>query len=214
VRGLPPPSSSSCSPRTDIRLSRSFWSQGWGQLAAAIVTIVCLAAFKKQILNDPVNYAHHLDFVWRLVIGLGAVPGAVALYFRLTLPETPRFTMDVERNIKQAASDVDAFLQTGGYVQDSTPAVARVAAPRATLRDFRQYFGQWKNAKVLLGTSWSWFALDIAFYGLGLNSSIILTAIGYSAPKTGTPQHIRYYSLYSASLPSFGRGRLSDVGER
>ncbi|BGP24740.1 MFS transporter, PHS family, inorganic phosphate transporter [Rhodotorula toruloides] len=178
----------------------TFWSQGWGQLAAAIVTIVCLAAFKKQILNDPVNYAHHLDFVWRLVIGLGAVPGAVALYFRLTLPETPRFTMDVERNIKQAASDVDAFLQTGGYVQDSTPAVTNIAAPKATLRDFRQYFGQWKNAKVLLGTSWSWFALDVAFYGLGLNSSIILTAIGYSAPKTGTPQQIRYYSLYNNAV--------------
>jgi hypothetical protein len=37
----------------------------------------------------------HIDFCWRLLIGLGAVPGAVALYFRLTLPETPRFTMDV-----------------------------------------------------------------------------------------------------------------------
>ncbi|BGO99763.1 hypothetical protein JCM10021v2_003440 [Rhodotorula toruloides] len=178
----------------------TFWSQGWGQLAAAIVTIVCLAAFKKQILNDPVNYAHHLDFVWRLVIGLGAVPGAVALYFRLTLPETPRFTMDVERNIKQAASDVDAFLQTGGYVQDSTPAVTKVAAPKATLRDFRQHFGQWKNGKVLFGTAWSWFALDVAFYGLGLNSSIILTAIGYSAPSSGTPQHIRYYSLYNNAV--------------
>ncbi|BGP08206.1 Inorganic phosphate transporter PHO84 [Rhodotorula toruloides] len=178
----------------------TFWSQGWGQLAAAIVTIVCLAAFKKQILNDPVGYAHHLDFVWRLVIGLGAVPGAVALYFRLTLPETPRFTMDVERNIKQAASDVDAFLQTGGYVQDSTPAVTQIAAPKATFRDFRQHFGQWKNGKVLFGTAWSWFALDVAFYGLGLNSSIILTAIGYSSPSSGTPQHIRYYSLYNNAV--------------
>jgi PHS family inorganic phosphate transporter-like MFS transporter len=35
----------------------TFWSQGWGQFGAAVVSISVLAAFKKQILNDPVNYA-------------------------------------------------------------------------------------------------------------------------------------------------------------
>jgi PHS family inorganic phosphate transporter-like MFS transporter len=35
----------------------TFWSQGWGQFAAAVTSIAVLAAFKKQILNDPVNYA-------------------------------------------------------------------------------------------------------------------------------------------------------------
>jgi len=44
-----------------------------------------------------------------------------------------------------------------------------------------KHFGQWKNGKILLGTAWSWFALDIAFYGLGLNSSIILNAIGFGS---------------------------------
>ena len=39
--------------------------------------------------------------MWRLLIGLGCVPGALALYFRLTIPETPRFTMDIERNVDQ-----------------------------------------------------------------------------------------------------------------
>lgn len=33
--------------------------------------------------------------------------------------------------------------------------------------------------KVLIGTAYSWFALDIAFYGLGLNNSSILTAINF-----------------------------------
>ncbi|GAA5892063.1 hypothetical protein JCM5296_004043 [Sporobolomyces johnsonii] len=178
----------------------TFWSQGWGQFAAAIVSIVCLAAFKKQILNDPVDYAHHLDFVWRLLIGLGAVPGAVALYFRLTLPETPRFTMDIERNIKQASSDVDAFLSTGGYVQDVEPSTQHVEAPKATWADFRAHFGQWKHGKVLFGAAYSWFALDVAFYGLGLNSSIILGAIGYGSVSTGTAQHIRYQTLMNNSI--------------
>ncbi|CAJ0826113.1 2968_t:CDS:2 [Entrophospora sp. SA101] len=43
------------------------------------------------------------------------------------------------------------------------------------------HFGQWKHGKVLLGTSLSWFALDVAFYGLGLNNAIILDAIGLSS---------------------------------
>lgn len=182
-------------------MTATFWSQGWGQLAAALVAISSLAAFKKQILNDPVDNARHLDFVWRLIIGLGAVPGAVALYFRLTLPETPRFTMDVERNIKQAATDVDAFLQTGAYVQDSTPATtATLDVPKASWKDFRNHFGQWKHGKVLFGTAWSWFALDIAFYGLGLNSSIIFNAIGYGTVTSGTAQYNRYHTLFNNAV--------------
>lgn len=182
-------------------MTATFWSQGWGQLAAALVALASLAAFKKQIINDPAGYAHHLDFVWRLVIGLGAVPGACALYFRLTLPETPRFTMDVERNIKQASSDVDAFLQTGGYVTDQTPAVAvPIAAPKATWRDFGRHFRKYENFKLLFGTAFTWFALDVAFYGLGLNSSIILSAIGYGSPSSGTPSEKRYYSLHNNAV--------------
>lgn len=127
--------------------------------------------------------------MWRLLIGLGCVPGAIALYFRLTIPETPRFTMDVERNVKQAAQDVDNFLTTGSYHVDPDAVVLRVQAPKASRKDFAAYFSQWKNLKLLIGTSYSWFALDIAFYGLGLNSSIILTAIGFGSPDkslTGT----------------------------
>ncbi|BGP16465.1 hypothetical protein JCM10213v2_004467 [Rhodosporidiobolus nylandii] len=182
-------------------MTATFWSQGWGQFGAAIVAIVCLSAFKSSILNDPANYAHHVDFVWRLVIGLGAVPGAVALYFRLTLPETPRFTMDIERNVKGAAADVDAFLQTGHYVHDTpAPNATEFVAPKASWKDFCAYFGQWKNGKVLFGTAYSWFALDVAFYGLGLNSSIILSAIGYGSVSHGTAAEKRFYSLWNSAI--------------
>ncbi|GAA6028209.1 hypothetical protein JCM8097_006917 [Rhodosporidiobolus ruineniae] len=184
-------------------MTATFWSQGWGQFGAALVAIVCLAAFKHSIINDPSNYAHHIDFVWRLIIGLGAVPGAVALYFRLTLPETPRFTMDVERNIKQASTDVDAYLASGHYVHDSQPShEVAVQAPKASFKDFCNYFGQWKNGKILLGTSYSWFALDVAFYGLGLNSSIILSAIGYGSVTNAayTASEKRFYSLWNSAI--------------
>jgi len=52
--------------------------------------------------------------------------------------------------------------------------------PKASLRDFFHHYSQWKFGSVLLGTAGSWFFLDVAYYGLGLNNSIILAAIGYS----------------------------------
>jgi MFS transporter, PHS family, inorganic phosphate transporter len=111
------------------------------------------------------------------------VPAVVALYFRLTIPETPRFTMDIDRNVIQATEDIEAVMANRDFYIDEQAAANRVEAPRASRRDFAAHFSQWKNLKVLIGTSWSWFALDIAFYGLGLNSSIILQTIGFGGSK-------------------------------
>ncbi|KAG1781496.1 major facilitator superfamily domain-containing protein [Suillus placidus] len=168
-----------------------FAAQGWGQFTAALVGIVVVEAYKDSILSSPFPCRYPVDHTWRLLIGLGCVPGVIALYFRLTIPETPRFTMDIERNIAQATTDIDNVLTTGKSVFDEDAPVQRVKAPKATRSDFRAYFSQWKNLKVLIGTSYSWFALDIAFYGLGLNSSTILTAINF-----GNPTSAKTTSLY------------------
>jgi PHS family inorganic phosphate transporter-like MFS transporter len=125
----------------------------------AIITVV---GFKHQIQHDDLSYKH-VDYCWRILIGFGCVPGALALYFRLTIPETPRYTMDIERNVKQASQDVDTYLTTGTFVVDPDAPVQRVEAPKASKRDFFRHYGQWKNGKILLGCAWSWFALDVAF---------------------------------------------------
>jgi len=159
-----------------------FSAQGWGNFTAAIVALVIVTAFKGKVEHDSPTVFAHIDIMWRLLIGIGCIPACFALYFRLTIPETPRFTMDIERNVQQASQDVDNFLTTGTFVVDPDAVVQRAQAPKATRRDFFNYFSKWENLKILIGTSWSWFALDIAFYGLGLNSSIILTAIGFGTP--------------------------------
>lgn len=56
----------------------------------------------------------------------------------------------------------------------------QLTTPKASWGDFFRYYGKWKNGKVLLGTAGSWFVLDVAFYGLGLNSSTVLTSIGFA----------------------------------
>ena len=139
-----------------------FANQGWGQFTASLVAFIIVRAYKSSILNDDTQTYPHIDQMWRILIGLGCVPGVIALYFRLTIPETPRFTMDIERNVQQASQDVDNFLSTGTYYVDPDAAIERVQAPKATTSDFMSYFGRWENLKTLIGTSYSWFALDVS----------------------------------------------------
>jgi PHS family inorganic phosphate transporter-like MFS transporter len=166
--------------RRGAMMAAVFAMQGLGQVSAGIVALIATAAFQNSIRADPAN----LDYVWRIVIGVGAVPGFAALYYRLTIPETPRYTMDVEQKIEKGARDASAFIARGAAAGDYTDniAVARVegAATKASWKDFGRYFGNWRNGKVLFGAAYSWFALDIAWYGLGLNNSIILNNIGFS----------------------------------
>ncbi|KAI0035406.1 phosphate permease [Vararia minispora EC-137] len=177
-----------------------FAFQGWGNLASAIVSVVVIAAFRQQIIHDTTDL-RGVDIAWRLIVGLGIIPACVALYFRLTIPETPRFTMDVERNVIQASEDIENVLARRDFYVDEQAVANRVEAPRATRRDFAAYFSKWENMKTLIGTSWSWFALDIAFYGLGLNTSNILQTIGFagSSAPSGSGQN-RYDTLHNVAV--------------
>jgi PHS family inorganic phosphate transporter-like MFS transporter len=180
-------------------MTATFAAQGFGNLSAALVALVVVSAYKTPILHDNPAVLAHVDYTWRLLIGLGCVPACFALYFRLTIPETPRFTMDIERNVRRAAGDIEDALNGRGPTANDELIVQRVEVPKASWADFRAHFGKWENMKVLIGTSWSWFALDIAFYGLGLNSSIILTAIGFGTPLTSGTQKV-YENLKNISV--------------
>lgn len=131
--------------------------------AAAIISCVTVRAYRDSILHDSSTILlKDIDQIWRIIIGLGCVPAAIALYFRLTIPETPRFTMDVKQNVQRAARDVDEFMTSEAYTVDPDAVAHRAHARKATKEDFRTYFSKWENLKVLIGTAYSWFALDVS----------------------------------------------------
>lgn len=66
--------------------------------------------------------------------------------------------------------------------------------PRASWADIFAYFGAWKNLKVLIGTTMSWFFLDLAFYGLEFNTTMVLHAIGYGSGRN------LYEKLYNQAV--------------
>ncbi|CAG8562499.1 16909_t:CDS:2 [Dentiscutata erythropus] len=162
--------------RRGAMISAVFAMQGIGILTAAIVSTITVAAFQSVI--TPNDYSK-IDYVWRIVTGCGAIPATIALFYRLTIPETPRYTMDIDRRVDQAAIDITTVLEHGKYKPREQEFVVKVDAPKFGVSDFFQYFGKWENGKVLFGTAFCWFALDVAFYGIGLNNSIILKNIGF-----------------------------------
>ncbi|CZT10666.1 probable high-affinity phosphate permease, phosphate-repressible [Rhynchosporium graminicola] len=175
-----------------------FAMQGIGQFTAAILALIVTTGFKGSLESAANARACTavcqlaVDKMWRIIIGFGAVPGCIALYYRLTIPETPRYTFDVARDVEKAGTDVKAYMN--GKAEGHPDEIARVTAmaqtapaleiPKASFKDFCHHYGQWKHGKVLLGTAGSWFFLDVAFYGLGLNNSIILAAIGWTGGAT------------------------------
>lgn len=167
--------------RRGAMMAAVFAMQGIGQVAACLVAMATTVAFKSAIEAD----VNNLDYVWRIVIGVGALPALGALYYRLTIPETPRFTMDVEQKFEKGMLDARAFIEHGATAGDYTDNIAVVggtpAVKKASWADFCTYFGNARNAKILFGTAYSWFALDVAWYGLGLNNSIILDHIGFNS---------------------------------
>jgi MFS transporter, PHS family, inorganic phosphate transporter len=159
-----------------------FANQGWGQFTAALVAFLTTVGFKNSLQGancSGTDCQDALDKAWRIIYGFGAVPACAALYFRLTIPETIRYTLDVSRNEKVAAADAikyisgkhgSAGLGDVGYTPDAQVIVEQTpnGPPQASFRDFLHHFGQWKNGKVLIGTAGSWFVLDIAFVPAGM----------------------------------------------
>ncbi|RDA90887.1 hypothetical protein CP533_3216 [Ophiocordyceps camponoti-saundersi (nom. inval.)] len=166
-----------------------FSMQGVGLLLSALVALVTTVAFKASFINIP-DETHcdagcqaAADRCWRIVVGVGAVPACLAMYYRITIPETPRYTFDVQHDVERADHDIRAYVQSKTH--DSQRGIGKrfsttlLTVPRASWSDLATYFGEWTHLRVLIGTTMSWFFLDLAFYGLGLNSTVVLNAIGY-----------------------------------
>jgi MFS transporter, PHS family, inorganic phosphate transporter len=164
-----------------------FANQGWGQFTAALVAFITTVGFKNSLKVTSCNSACQvsLDKAWRIIYGFGAVPACAALYFRLTIPETIRYTLDVSRNEKVAAADAikyvsgrhgSARLGDVGYTPDAQIIVEETpnGPPKASFGDFIRHFGTWKNGRVLLGTAGSWFVLDVAFVQFFVRTPLIV----------------------------------------
>ncbi|CAI5756863.1 unnamed protein product [Candida verbasci] len=175
-----------------------FSNQGLGQIFAGIVGMICVAGYKDElnwVLLKPTKMdctgscLRACDQMWRIIIGFGCVPGAIALYYRLTIAESPRYELDVNEH--------GEIQKTGDPEEPVDINQVRLNIPKASFKDFCLHFGRWKYGKILLGTAGSWFMLDVAYYGMGLNSTTILDVIGYGDADN---LYQKFYNLAAGNL--------------
>lgn len=153
-----------------------FSMQGMGQLMASVVALVMAVAFKHSYLGiadeSLCDSSCRLaaDRSWRIIVGIGAIPACLALYYRITIPETPRYTFDVQLDVEKADADIRAYMasKSKGEVLHTTccrvmtshhQQTPSLNVPKASWSDLKSYFSEWSHLKVLIGTSMSWFFL-------------------------------------------------------
>jgi PHS family inorganic phosphate transporter-like MFS transporter len=154
-----------------------FSMQGMGQFIAALVALIVTVCFKDSFINTTAYFsscdtACQLagDRAWRIIVGFGALPACFALYYRITIPETPRYTFDIARDIEKADADIKAYVKNRaeGVVDPVSQQKTKqrlgkkLTAPRASWQDLWSYFSQWKNFKIIFGTAASWY-VDFIF---------------------------------------------------
>ncbi|XP_010689230.2 probable inorganic phosphate transporter 1-3 [Beta vulgaris subsp. vulgaris] len=160
-----------------------FAMQGMGILGAGIVTLIISAAFESWLRPPPYNVdpvasiPPESDYIWRLVLMFGAIPAALTYYWRMQMPETARYTALVARNPTQAAQDMSKILNVQLDAEEERF--------NEMARSERQQFGLFSTEFArrygtrLLGTTSTWFLLDIAFYSQNLFQKDIFCNIGW-----------------------------------
>ena len=135
-----------------------FAMQGFGLLAGAAVSLVVVYSTSS------------LDLAWRVILGMGAVPALVTMYFRTRLPETPRFSL-AQGRAEEAASTAQRI--TGDTVRVPKESLR---APRPMWRTILSNYGI-----LILATAMAWFLLDTAFYSTSIFNPLILSHVGFAA---------------------------------
>ncbi|KAI3964370.1 hypothetical protein MKX01_024987 [Papaver californicum] len=163
-----------------------FAMQGTGILAGGIFSLIVASIFDKifpapaYAVDAKASLPPEADYIWRVIVIFGAVPAVLTYYWRMKMPETARYTALVEKNAARAAADMSKVLNK--VLKAETDMVERLAMePSNSFGLFSKEFLK-RHGLHLLGTTSTWFLLDIAFYSQNLFQKDIFTAIGWIPP--------------------------------
>ncbi|GBF98242.1 phosphate:H+ symporter [Raphidocelis subcapitata] len=178
-----------------------FSMQGIGFLSASLVAVVVTAAFRSSISSQCVagKPCAALDHVWRIIVAIGVVPAIATYYLRTRLPETPRFTAHVEKDMAKAEADMRSVFDNTDDFRKLERAHRDTAKDAITWASFKAYLGTKRNALWLFGTASTWFMLDVAFYAQNLYTPKVVSDIGYAMPiKPGSSGAVIYDAVFKS----------------
>lgn len=163
-----------------------FAMQGFGILAGGVLAIIISASFDARYKApayevDPVaSTVPQADYAWRIILMVGALPALLTYYWRMKMPETARYTALVAKNAEKAAKDMSKVLQAD--IEAEQQKVEHISQePGNSFGLFSKEFFC-RHGLHLLGTTSTWFLLDIAFYSQNLFQKDIFSAVGWIPP--------------------------------
>ncbi|KAF7818420.1 inorganic phosphate transporter 1-4-like [Senna tora] len=182
-----------------------FAMQGFGILAGGVFAIIVSAAFKSRFDApsyevDPIgSTVPQADFVWRIILMVGALPAAMTFYSRSKMPETARYTALVAKNTERAAADMAKVLNMEIQAEPQKAEQPKSSQANSFGLFSKQFLA--RHGLHLLGTTTTWFLLDIAYYSQNLFQKDIFSAIGWIPPaKTMNALEELYYIARAQTL--------------
>ena len=139
-----------------------FAMQGAGLVVGPLIAAILLAT------NVPQN------LIWRILLGLGAIPGLAVFYLRRQINETPRFA--------RAGGDLEelqaAIAAATGQATSSGPRPeSKARHQQSALEGFKTLARNRRMLFWLIGTAGAWAMLDFAYYGNTISSPEVLKVI-------------------------------------
>ena len=172
-------------------LAATFSTQGVGFVSVPIVALTTL------LISGP----NRLEFVWRFILGFGAIPGIVLMYLRYKSFRMEQKEQEQEHNrlneeelsegVRGRNDDVDVEQDTdrtsdaGTTTRMSTnigieSEIASETAVRPTSNLWTAIKTEDQLFMKLVGTAGTWFLFDVVFYGNTLFQPVVIkTAFGY-----------------------------------
>lgn len=125
---------------------------------------------------------------WRVVYGLAALFGAVALLAARSLPESPRWSLEHGRwaEAESVVSTLEERAQRRGTLAEPAPAeefvVAETSEGRAAYRELLTDPGYRRRMLLLFVV---WFTGYATVFGYSTGSTVVLAGLGFTAPVAG-----------------------------
>ena len=116
------------------------------------------------------------NYVWRILLGFGAIPGLAVFYLRRQIHETPRFAMAGGAHEEAQAAIASA---TGTTVAVPT-GESKAKLGQGAMDGFHKILGNRRLLIWLIGTAGGWLLLDFCYYGNTISSPEILKLINPS----------------------------------
>jgi MFS transporter, PHS family, inorganic phosphate transporter len=123
------------------------------------------------------------NLTWRLLLGLGAIPGLAVYYLRRQIHETPRFALAGGATEEAEAAIADATGQGSGKV---APGESAARTPHGVADGFVELIRNRRLLIWLIGAAGAWMLLDFCYYGNTISQPEIIKLANPNASELTT----------------------------